>query len=1739
MSHIDDLTLLRYRFETLEGGESDDVARHLRTCSECALRFAQLGQNLDLMQRWEVEQELSDQLTDNVLQQVRQRKERKDAEAARVEAEAALTQAEALVEPGTPADVAGGDDGATPPPPRERVGFWAWLGLAAGGSMRMVRLATTLVVVAGVGYVAGGAIYFGTQKVAIDTRVMGDEHLLPGSPSVLAVEVFNKVTQQPVDQARITVNLLHRGKPARKLFAGQTNKQGKAFASFWLPAEARKGDYGFEVVSRAAGEVDRISHPFRFRRAFKVHLSTDKPLYQPGQTIHVRTLVLERPRLIPAKDRTVIIDVLDPKGVRLARRKVAVSRFGVGAWSLELASDLRLGPYRIKARVDGTVSEMKVKVSRYSLPKFKVEVKPAKAFYLAGETLRAKVSSRYFFGKALSRAKVRAVLFRGNGLVIGDEIKGVTGADGGYELSAELPVDLVRRGRTERILMEVAIKDAAGQEERKQHAVTVARELLQLDAIPEGGKLLANMENTIYVMTTTPDGQAVAAQVEVKLPGGKKLTLPTRKNGLGSFKYTPVGGKGSRRVPVALSLSAEDKEGQRGRRRITLQASLGKLLVATDRAFYKPGETVKVGIQALAEYPAAQVEGIREGQTVLRARVPLKQGKGVAQLDLPEGLTGSLRLDVVAVDAYDIPTPVMSRRVVVAEAKGLSIKISTASAKGNRPGGEAKLRFKVTDAKGKPKAAAIGLSIVDESVFALASSRPALARAYFLLEKHLMQSKYNLSAAESVAGGVWDEPAQEAGRLLLSLKGGSAKVPTRFHKDTFQVKEARLSLARKQFERQAMKVAIALCLVLVLVLVLAAASRLPSWAGGILLALCGCGALLLGFSLLWVAVGLAVAMVLAMAVHHRRTGSMGLAYIALPVVGVGAIMLLWVGQSRDTPFTSPFPTVIKPKPDEVTSTTEEPAGDVVTLKQGLSKALRNFPRHAGEEGSMAPRDEASADKSLPITAAAPKPAPPRAPRRRARPGSGFGGLRGLSGGRGGGARGVKKEAKRASLMTRAKAIPRRQVRVRRHFPETMYVHPELVANEKGEAELTVPLADTITSWRINALASSADGKIGHASEPLKVFQDFFVDLDMPVALVRGDEATIPVAVYNYLSTPQLVRLELKREPWYELTGPATMALRLGPDGVDGADVRIRVIKSGRHRLGLQAHGTKLSDALARQLQVSEAGQERSDVASGTLKPGETVRVTVQVPDAAVKGTSRLHVKLFPSILSSALNGLESTLRVPHGCFEQTSSANYPNALILSYLKRSGKGTAAVKQRAQRYISLGYQKLVGYEVGGGGFSLYGRRPARLQLTAYGLMEFADMARVMSVDEQLIARTQRWLLSKQRSNGSFYHWPRYRRRRVRRWPRGVRVRRPSRPISRRPPWNNRRGRMLSAYVTWSLVESGARDPRVARSLSFLSEQVANTDDPYTMALMAAALIKGKHKAGAVAVSRLAAMAQRQGDLVYFQPRYATVYYGRGAGGRVEATALAAYAMGLAKSSPQLVKGALDYLAKTRDYRGTWYSTQGTVLALRTLLQFAGAGADGKVDVRINGKDAGQVALATGSAKPVLVDLGPKARQGVNVVELASDKTRATFQVVATYTLPWQEKVDDKDKPLALKVAYGRTKVDLGGVIPVDVKLTYRKPEHSGMVMLVLGLPAGCGPIVADLEALKRDGTIGRYEVVTGKLNLYLHPINTGATVQFNLRLKARNKVKTKGAASLAYLYYHPEVRTSVAPTPVAVN
>lgn len=151
------------------------------------------------------------------------------------------------------------------------------------------------------------------------------------------------------------------------------------------------------------------------------------------------------------------------------------------------------------------------------------------------------------------------------------------------------------------------------------------------------------------------------------------------------------------------------------------------------------------------------------------------------------------------------------------------------------------------------------------------------------------------------------------------------------------------------------------------------------------------------------------------------------------------------------------------------------------------------------------------------------------------------------------------------------------------------------------------------------------------------------------------------------------------------------------------------------------------------------------------------------------------------------------------------------------MKHTRKLTPETHAKAEGYIANGYQRLLTFEVPGGGFSWFGQAPANKILTAYGLMEFNDMAKVSEVDPRLIERTRDWLVSQQQEDGSW---------------------KPDASFINEGATDRYNSNVLriTAYIAWSLVDTGMQGPAVEKARDFISSHLNSSPDPYTLAVIA---------------------------------------------------------------------------------------------------------------------------------------------------------------------------------------------------------------------------------------------------------------------------------------------------------------
>ena len=82
-------------------------------------------------------------------------------------------------------------------------------------------------------------------------------------------------------------------------------------------------------------------------------------------------------------------------------------------------------------------------------------------------------------------------------------------------------------------------------------------------------------------------------------------------------------------------------------------------------------------------------------------------------------------------------------------------------------------------------------------------------------------------------------------------------------------------------------------------------------------------------------------------------------------------------------------------------------------------------------------------------------------------------------------------------------------------------------------------------------------------------------------------------------------------------------------------------------------------------------------------------------------------------------------------------------MVLSYLQENEAAEPELVARTEQVLDKGYGMLAGYESPQKGYEWFGGDPGHEALTAYGLMEFADMSRVFDVDPSMVERTRTWL------------------------------------------------------------------------------------------------------------------------------------------------------------------------------------------------------------------------------------------------------------------------------------------------------------------------------------------------------------------------------------------------------------
>ncbi len=486
----------------------------------------------------------------------------------------------------------------------------------------------------------------------------------------------------------------------------------------------------------------------------------------------------------------------------------------------------------------------------------------------------------------------------------------------------------------------------------------------------------------------------------------------------------------------------------------------------------------------------------------------------------------------------------------------------------------------------------------------------------------------------------------------------------------------------------------------------------------------------------------------------------------------------------------------------------------------------------------------------------------------------------------------------------------------------------------------------------------------------------------------------------------------------------------------------------------------------------------------------------------------------------------------YGCHPAASNRPLPplipNVLALDYMKRTKKLTPEVHAKAEGFIGNGYQRLLTFEVPGGGFSWFGEAPANKILTSYGLMEFSDMSRVHDVDSKVIERTQQWLAGQQQGDGSW---------------------KPDSNFINEGATNRYNTDVLriSAYIGWSLVNTGYQGPAIDKARQYVAQHLNGKMDAYTLAVAANfAADYGKDREFTRQAMRLLLDARTEKDQQAWWTTEETGVYGQGESASVETTALAIQALLKWGEASGTAAKALRYIAAKKDAAGTWGTTQATIMALRALLLSTEKGAAdvrGAVEISLDGKVVKKLVLTPENNDLLHQFVLPADAHSKRVALRFEGKGGLAYQVVGRYFVPWSDK--PAGEPLSIDVAYDRTHLAQDDIATATATVKNNLRKTANMVMVDLGIPPGFDLLSEDLQtyqeqsAGRKSGRMEKFSLTATQAILYFDSIRAGDTVTLRFRLRAKYPIRARTFQSRVYEYYDPAVSAVARPVALEVR
>ncbi len=643
-------------------------------------------------------------------------------------------------------------------------------------------------------------------------------------------------------------------------------------------------------------------------------------------------------------------------------------------------------------------------------------------------------------------------------------------------------------------------------------------------------------------------------------------------------------------------------------------------------------------------------------------------------------------------------------------------------------------------------------------------------------------------------------------------------------------------------------------------------------------------------------------------------------------------------------------------------------------------------------------------------------------------------------------------------------------------------------DKSGKAQIRFRNSALTGVYRCNAIVAGA-GMVSEQDTVYSVSNNVLFEFNMPEQVWKNEIIFPELKLKNTSNTRQLVNVEFRY-------GGRDIEFEVKLDSLSTFDTTFKLDVSNYSyiRYTLDLGYSKNYDKQIGAVIINQPKLYESFVFNGSKAASID---TFYIPDNVnINKDLRVSLSVQSDVNVIIDDMAKGMLRMPHGCFEQVSSTNYPNILAYKLLMQNKKYDEAKMDSYKEYIIAGYNKMVAYETSKGGFEWYGGLPPHEGLTAYGLMQFLEMRQIgIDVDPVMFKRVSKWLYGRFSSNGSI------------------------KQSEGKYGFSSQNNLVVTTYATWVLSQIKGFD--LKQQISYIDKNMQQNMDPYIVAFLSDIYkMHGDTLKSNFWTNQLVLTCQQGLDELTCLNTLTNSY---GIGKEIELYGVVASHLIQNGKHNELVYALIQRIMKFRTANGHFPSTQSTIWGMKALVLWMNT---------INSQKSGNPLLINVNGKefslPLISNYDLKypfeLKHGMNIISTKGLNSDMFYQLMFEWLIPDADKASEQ---LKISTFIAKDSFKVGELVPLKIHISNLQPKVLDQVVAVINLPSGCNANPEQLRIMKENGSIDYYEIVGNKVHLYFRHLDSLETKIVIIPYTPGVKGHLIQPEIIVYPYYYPEM------------